>query len=148
MLRLTDAFIWEDLPRTDHDTGSLAMAAWIPRIKKISTFLSLFAICTFFIQYLTLYFASDDHSFVYPTWYPFDSTKSPVYELTNLVQITVCVRVCFCACERARVCNGILFHRVFYMAWNKMQLTSNEDNRTKHMYALLSVPNNVIFLIA
>jgi hypothetical protein len=90
-LRLTDAFIWEDLPHTDPDTGYLAMVAWIPRIKKVTTFITGSAIIIYVIQNLMLYFASDGHPMVFHAWYPFDTTKSPVYGLVYITQVRVCV---------------------------------------------------------
>jgi hypothetical protein len=80
-LRLTDAFIWEDLPRTDPDTGFLAMAAWIPRIQRVTTVIIGVVVIIFVIQNIMLLFASDDLPMVYNTWYPFDTTKSPAYGL-------------------------------------------------------------------
>jgi hypothetical protein len=91
-LRLTDAFTWEDLPRTDPDTGYLAMVAWIPRIKRLATFISGVVVVTYVTQSLMLYFASDDYHMVYQTWYPFDTTKTLVYWLINISQVTVCVQ--------------------------------------------------------
>jgi hypothetical protein len=91
-LRLTDAFIWEDLPHTDPDTGYLAMVAWIPRIKRVTTFITGVAIIMHVTLSVMLLFASDDHSMVYHTWYPFLITKSPTYELINIAQVTVYVK--------------------------------------------------------
>jgi hypothetical protein len=87
MLRLTDAFIWEDLPHTDPDTGSLAMAAWIPRIERISCFITGFASIFHVVQSSVRLLISDERPMFYGTWYPFDTTKSPVYELTNITQV-------------------------------------------------------------
>jgi hypothetical protein len=92
-LRLTDAFTWEDLPHTDPDTGYLAMVAWIPRIRRVTTFITWVAIIIYVIQNLMLYFASDDYHMVFPTWYPFDTTESPAYGLVYITQVTVCVCV-------------------------------------------------------
>jgi hypothetical protein len=91
-LKLTDAFIWEDLPHTDPDTGSLAMVAWIPRIKRFKTLIIWFAVIINVPKNLMLIFSSDDDSMVYHTWYPFDTNKSPVYELLNIAQVTVYVQ--------------------------------------------------------
>jgi hypothetical protein len=87
MLRLTDAFIWEDLPSTDPVTGSLTMAAWIPRIQKFTTIITTTAFILHVIQITILFFTSDDRYFVFGTWYPFDATKSPTYELINITQV-------------------------------------------------------------
>jgi hypothetical protein len=86
MLRLTDAFIWEDLPTIDPVTGSLTMAAWIPRIQKFTTIITATAIAVHVAStvHITL---SDDRPFTFGTWYPFDATKSPTYELINITQV-------------------------------------------------------------
>jgi hypothetical protein len=85
---LTDAFIWEDMPLTDRDTGSLTMAAWISRIKKISYLITGFACIFHVIQSSVRMLMSDDRPMFYGSWYPFDTSKSPVYELTNITQVT------------------------------------------------------------
>jgi hypothetical protein len=91
MLRLTDAFIWEDLPTTDPITGSLTMAAWIPRIQKFSTIITTTAV-TYHVVQTTIRFAIfDDRPFMYGTWYPFDASKSPTYELVNISQVKMSV---------------------------------------------------------
>jgi hypothetical protein len=87
MLRLTDAFIWEDLPHTDPDTGSLAMAAWIPRVQKFSFVITSAATTFHVIQSSVRLLTSEDRSMLYGSWYPFDITKSPAYELTNIAQV-------------------------------------------------------------
>jgi hypothetical protein len=89
MLRLTDAFIWEDLPRTDRDTGSLTMAAWIPRVQRMSFFITSFATTFHVIQSSVRLLISEDRPMLYGTWYPFDTTKSPTYELTNIAQVRI-----------------------------------------------------------
>lgn len=88
-LRFTDAFIWEDLPLTDPDTGSLSMVAWIPRIQRVTTFITGVAVISHVIQNSILFFASENRPMFYHTLYPFDTTKSPAYELTNIAQVTV-----------------------------------------------------------
>jgi hypothetical protein len=87
MLRLTDAFIWEDLPLTDPDTGSMAMVAWIPRIQRVTTFIMRFVVAYHVIRNVLMILTSDDHPMIYETWYPFNATKSPVYELVIIAQV-------------------------------------------------------------
>jgi hypothetical protein len=100
MLRLTDAFVWEDLPRTDPDTGSLTMAAWIPRFQRIL----LSIICSGVIFHVTQssvrLLTSEDRPMLYETWYPFDTTKSPAYELINIAQVTMCT---------AKYCSSVFY---------------------------------------
>jgi len=87
MLHLTDAFIWEDLPTTDPVTGSLTMAAWIPRIQKFTTIISIAAIAFHVVQTTIRFTLIDDRPFMFGTWYPFDVTNSPTYELINITQV-------------------------------------------------------------
>jgi hypothetical protein len=89
-LRLTDAFIWEDLPHTDPETGYPTMAAWISRIRKVTNLITWVAIIVDVTHHSMLLSTSDDHPMVYHTWYPFDTTESPVYELIYIAQVTVC----------------------------------------------------------
>ena len=91
MLRLTDAFIWEDMPTTDPVTGSLTMAAWIPRIQRFTTIITSTAFAIHVVQITILFFTSDDRYFLFGTWYPFDATKSPAYELINISQVKASV---------------------------------------------------------
>jgi hypothetical protein len=91
MLRLTDAFIWEDLPTTDPVSGSLTMATWIPRIQKFLYILATTGITYHVVQTTIRFTTSDDHPFLYGTWYPFDVTKSPTYELINITQVKTSV---------------------------------------------------------
>jgi hypothetical protein len=87
MLRLTDAFMWEDLPKTDPVTGSLTMAAWIPRIQRFATIITTTAVAYHVIQTTIRFTISDERPVIYKTWYPFDATKSPAYELINISQV-------------------------------------------------------------
>jgi len=87
MLRLTDAFIWEDLPTTDPVTGSLTMAAWIPRIQRFTSSITISAISFHVAQTTARLLTSDDPSFVFGTGYPFDQKKSPAFEIINLAQV-------------------------------------------------------------
>jgi len=91
MLRLTDAFIWEDLITTDPVTGSLTMAAWIPRIQIFTTLITTTVIAFDVVQTTIRFTISDDSPFLYGTWYPFNATNSPTYELTNISQVRTSV---------------------------------------------------------
>ena len=87
MMRLTDAFIWEDLPTREPDTGSLAMVAWIPRIKRVLTLVMYSAVITHVGQSILQILLAGDRSLLYSAWYPFDTTKTPAYELISIVQV-------------------------------------------------------------
>jgi hypothetical protein len=87
MLRLTDAFIWEDLPTTDPVPGSLTRAAWIPRIQRVTKIITATAIVYHVVQTTIRFTITDDRPLMFITWYPFDVTKSPTYELINTSQV-------------------------------------------------------------
>jgi hypothetical protein len=87
MIRLTDAFIWEDLPTREPDTGSLAMVAWIPRIQRVITLTMCSALITHLAQSILHILLAGDRSLPYSAWYPFDTTKTPAYELISIVQV-------------------------------------------------------------
>jgi hypothetical protein len=87
MLRLTDSFIWEDLPTIKLVTGSLTMAAWIPRIQKFTTIIAATAIIIHVVQTTIRFTVTDDRPFMFVTWYPFDVMESPTYELINISQV-------------------------------------------------------------
>jgi hypothetical protein len=91
MLRLTDAFVWEDLPTRNPVTGRLTMAAWIPRVQKFTINITISAITFHIVQSTVRFLTSDDPSFVFGTGYPFDTKKSPAFELINLAQVKVSI---------------------------------------------------------
>jgi hypothetical protein len=105
MLRLTDAFFWEHLPRRDPVTGSLTMAAWIPRIQRFAYIITSSAVTFHVIQSTIRLATSDDRPFLYGTGYPFDSKESPVYELINFAEVkdSVITRGC------------VLHYAIYYM---------------------------------
>jgi hypothetical protein len=72
MLRLTDAFIWEDLPRTDPYTASLAMATLIPYVHRISFLIASVANLYHVIQSSVRLLTIESHPMIYVAWYPFD----------------------------------------------------------------------------
>jgi hypothetical protein len=94
MLRLTDAFVWEDLPTADPVTGFLTMAAWIPRIQKLTNIIFTTAVVFHVVQTTIRFTLTDDRPFMFGTWYPFDATKSPTYELINISQVKPSVIRC------------------------------------------------------
>jgi hypothetical protein len=105
MLRLTDAFIWEDLPTTDPVTGSLSMAGWIPRIQRFSFIFTTTAFAFHIVQTTIRLTTNDDRPFTYGAWYPFDTKTSPTYELINISQVRESIISWFCSlwftlCER------------------------------------------------
>ena len=86
---LTDSFSWEDLPTRDADNGQLTAAGWIPLIKTYTTRTAVVAM-GFHIVQSSIRIATK-HETLYITWYPFDWTVSPFYELVNISQVTLSI---------------------------------------------------------
>jgi len=84
---LTDSFTWEDLPTRDADTGHLTAAGWIPLTMNYSRNLAIMIVCFHTVQ-STIRIVTN-HETVFVTWYPFDWTVSPFYELVNISQVTI-----------------------------------------------------------
>jgi hypothetical protein len=84
---LTDRFTWEDLATRDADTGHLTAAGWIPLIKMYTTRVAVVSLAFHFFQ-STIRIVTK-HETLFITWYPFDWTVSPFYELVNISQVTI-----------------------------------------------------------
>jgi hypothetical protein len=84
---LTDSFTWEDEPTRDADTGHLTTAGWNPRIKVFSMMAAIAGMVFHFVQSTKLIVTI--HETIFISWYPFDWTVSPFYELVNISQVTV-----------------------------------------------------------
>jgi len=84
---LTDSFTWEDLPTRDADTGHLTAAGWIPLTMKYSRSAAI-AMIVFHTVQSTIRIVTN-HETILNTWYPFDWTVSPFYELVNISQVTI-----------------------------------------------------------
>jgi hypothetical protein len=87
---LTDSFTWEDLPTTDADTGHLTAAGWIPLTMKYSRS-AAFAILSFHTIQSSIRIVTN-HETMFNTWYPFDWTVSPFYELVNISQVKISIK--------------------------------------------------------
>jgi len=96
---LTDNFTWEDLPTRDADTGHLTAAGWIPLTMKYSRNAAIAVLCFHSVQ-STIRIVTN-HETILNTWYPFDWTVSPFYELVNISQVSIYRRefssLCFCS---------------------------------------------------
>jgi hypothetical protein len=82
---MTNSFIWEDLPIRDPDSGNSTTAGYIPIIERLTKYISGSAFIFHGIQTSVRIVLS--HDMVYTTWYPFDATVSPIYEIANLTQV-------------------------------------------------------------
>jgi hypothetical protein len=84
---LTDSFTWEDLPTRDAETGHLTAAGWIPRIKMYSTRAAI-ATWSYHIVQSGIRIVRN-HETMIASWYPFDWTISPFFELVNISQVKI-----------------------------------------------------------
>jgi len=85
LIGLTDYFTWEDLPTRDPDTGYLTKAGYIPTIQRLAIY-SVAAILVFLGIQSTIRIVLN-HDMVFTTWYPFDASASPAFEIANLTQV-------------------------------------------------------------
>jgi hypothetical protein len=67
------------------------MTAWIPRIQKFTAIITTTAIAYDVVQSTIRLTISDERPFLYGTWYPFNATNSPTYELINISQVKVSI---------------------------------------------------------
>jgi hypothetical protein len=82
---LTDSFTWEELPITDPDTGYLTKAGYIPLIQRLAQYTAAF-IAVFHGTQSTVRIVLN-HDMVLTTWYPFDVSASPAFEIANFTQV-------------------------------------------------------------
>jgi hypothetical protein len=87
LLHLTESFVWEDMPARDPATGRITMAGSIQRVQTIVKCLVMFMF-VFHGTQSTLHMWAN-HDMVFTTWYPFDVSYSPVYEIVNVTQVTL-----------------------------------------------------------
>jgi hypothetical protein len=85
LLSLTDSFTWEELPIRDPDTGYLTKAGYIPIIQVLTKNITALLLAFDAIQFTVRVVMS--HDMVLTTWYPFNVSVSPIYEIANLTQV-------------------------------------------------------------
>jgi hypothetical protein len=85
LLSLTDSFTWEELPTRDPDTGYLTKAGYIPIIQRLTKYSSadMFGFRT---AQSTVRIVLN-HDMILTSWFPFDTSASPVYEAMNVIQV-------------------------------------------------------------
>jgi hypothetical protein len=85
LLRLTESFAWEDQTTRDSQTGHRTLAGWIPRVQKVFTYVSEFAMYFHTVQPGVRIFAFRE--ILFSAWYHFDTVSSPGYDLAILTQV-------------------------------------------------------------
>jgi hypothetical protein len=85
LIRFAESLKGGDFPNRDPDTGSLTMTGCIPLVNNLAkygwTFVAVFHATQSAVRMLT------SRSMIFTTWYPFDASVSPLYELINLSQV-------------------------------------------------------------
>jgi hypothetical protein len=89
LIFLTEFFTWEELPNTDPETGSLMMAGWIPRLQKITSSILLFLPIFVLTSTISRAVMLAKRPLPYNTWYPFDTSFTPTYELITITQVMI-----------------------------------------------------------
>ncbi|KAJ4437148.1 hypothetical protein ANN_17283 [Periplaneta americana] len=88
LLILADSFIWEDLPKNNHVTENASMTTWIPRMRSSAVRFLTFGICFHMVYINARIIISNQRMLPFDAWYPYDWSKSPIFELTNILQIS------------------------------------------------------------
>jgi hypothetical protein len=85
LISLAESFTWKKMPIRDPYTGNLTMSGYILRVNSLTKFIWTF---------LTVYHSTQSafrmltsHSMIFTTWYPFDASVSPLYEIVNFSQV-------------------------------------------------------------
>jgi hypothetical protein len=85
LLSLTDSFTWEELPTRDPKTGRLTKAGYLPVIQKITKYSSAIMFGFHFGQSAVRIVVN--HDMIVTSWFPFDASASPLFELMNVMQV-------------------------------------------------------------
>jgi len=85
LINFAKSFTWKEFPTRDPETGILTMRGYITRIGGFMifawTFVAVFHVTQSSYRMLT------SHAIIVITWYPFDASASPMYEIANFTQV-------------------------------------------------------------
>jgi len=87
LIKFAESFTWKKFPVRDPDTGDLTMRGYFIRIGGFTIFVWAFMIVFHVTQ--TTYRILFSHTMIFPTWYPFDVSSSPLYEIANFTQVSL-----------------------------------------------------------
>lgn len=87
LIKFAESFTWEEFPDRDPDTGILTMTGLIARISSFTKFVWAF-MAVFHVTQST-YRILSSHAMIFTTWYPFDASASPQYEIANFTQVSL-----------------------------------------------------------
>jgi len=86
LLTLTDSFTWEELPTRDIETGNITNSGYIPIIQSHTKNIVSSVFVFHGIQSAVRIVMS--HELIFPVWFPFDVSSSPLYEIGNFIQVS------------------------------------------------------------
>jgi hypothetical protein len=93
LINFAESFTWKEFPARDSDTGILTMRGYIALIssftKLVWAFMAVFHVTQCSYRILS------SHAMIFTTWYPFDASASPLYEIANFTQVGLqlyCIR--------------------------------------------------------
>jgi hypothetical protein len=101
-MALTNSFAWDNLPSIDDDGETTTTAARLPIIKKFVKLTIIFG-SVFNVIYTTIRLASSEQR-IPPanSYYIFDISPSPIYEVIALSQVHSMAHLSF---SKKRICN-------------------------------------------
>jgi hypothetical protein len=85
LINFAESFTWKEFPTRDPDTGILTMRGYMARISRFTKFVWAF-MAVFHVTQST-YRMLSSHAMIFTTWYPFDISASPLYEIANFTQV-------------------------------------------------------------
>jgi hypothetical protein len=85
LINFAESFTWKEFPTRDPDTGILTMRGYMTHISSFTKFAWSFMAVFHVTQ--SSYRMLSSHAMIYPTWYPFDVSASPLYEIANFTQV-------------------------------------------------------------
>jgi len=85
LINFAHSFPWKQFPVRDPDTGVLTMRGYITRVGGFT--ILPWALMSVFHVTQSSYRILSSHAMIYPTWYPFDVSASPLYEIVNFTQV-------------------------------------------------------------
>jgi len=87
VINFAESFTWKEFPARDPDTGVLTMRGYIARIGSFTKFVWAFMVVFHVTQ--STYRILSSRAMIFTTWYPFDLSASPLYEITNFTQVNL-----------------------------------------------------------
>ncbi|PSN49281.1 Odorant receptor 96 [Blattella germanica] len=87
LINLTEQFTWEDLPKTE----SFRMTSWIPRVQTAGKYTFIVIFIFHYVQSAVRVLTLEE--LVFDIWFPFDTSKSPTFEIIVFFQFIASLTV-------------------------------------------------------